>query len=96
MAEKDTKETVVEPEEKASKKKKDVQLQKQVEELGDKLSPAPCAELPKTDPDDKTPAPSCESVSFPTTGSSLAVTEESSEQQSTPAAQIHATKTPEK
>ncbi len=38
MAEKDTKETVVEPEEKASKKKKDVQLQKQVEELGDKLS----------------------------------------------------------
>ena len=38
MAEKDIKENVQEPEQKAAKKKKDAQLQKQVEELGDKLS----------------------------------------------------------
>lgn len=38
MAEKDIKKDVREPEEKASKKKKDNALQKQVEELSDKLS----------------------------------------------------------
>ncbi|MBQ9462407.1 MAG: nucleotide exchange factor GrpE [Bacteroidales bacterium] len=38
MAEKDIKEAVQEPEEKAPKKKKEAQLQKQVEELNDKLS----------------------------------------------------------
>lgn len=38
MAEKDTKENVQEPAEKVSRKKKENQLQKQVEELNDKLS----------------------------------------------------------
>ena len=38
MAEKDIKENVQEPAEKVSRKKKDNQLQKQVEELNDKLS----------------------------------------------------------
>ena len=38
MAEKDIKDSIVEPEEKAPKKKKDSQMQKQLEELNDKLS----------------------------------------------------------